>query len=162
MIGNISLTRTLLRRLPSCLRRDRGGLCGWRDRLSRPRENSVRTQDLKDRRGVTGEDVKRTPWWHRDLRGESEGIEIVGLQAVRTVLRSRGFGVRRLRERVSELDAPSRLMVTATGGFYAEADGASLECEIRIDGGDEGPSVAPGETEMTPSLLRPMDLREPS
>ena len=65
--------------------------------------NSVRTQDLKDQRGVTGEDVKRNSLGGTEISEENlQGSSIVGLAGGEGgYLRSRGFSIRRLCERVS-------------------------------------------------------------
>ena len=109
--------------------------------------NSVRTQDLKDRQAVTREDVRR------DTLGSSEIDErdLVAARVVRIDGKESGncdpangeWG-----DCVSQginLDAPSRLLVTATGGFYSEGGPALAECELRIDGQDASLSEGPGE-----------------
>jgi hypothetical protein len=109
--------------------------------------NSVRTQDLKDRRGVTGEDVRRNT-----LGGlEVDEATLVGARIVHLSGEEAGncdpasavWG-----DCVSEsisLDDPAQLLVTATGGFFSEGAAAAAECEIRIDGQDASLSDGPGE-----------------
>jgi len=108
--------------------------------------NSVRTQDLKDRRGVTGEDVRRNTLGRSEIdEGDLVGSRIVDLKG------NQGGNCDPLDSvyvncvsQSMTLDAPSRLLITATAGFYAEADDAKAVCEIRVDGVDQALSENPG------------------
>ena len=44
-----------------------------------------------------------------------------------------------------DLEDPSQLLVTATGGVSSEGAGANAECELRLDGVDAPISEGPGE-----------------
>jgi hypothetical protein len=109
--------------------------------------NSVRTQDLKDRRGVSGADARRNTFGGREVDEQSlAGSQIVLLRGEQggPCDPQGGVFVDCVDGSVS-LDFPSRLFVTATGGFYSEADDATSECEIRVDGVDVPQSSAPGQ-----------------
>jgi hypothetical protein len=109
--------------------------------------NSVRTQDLKDRRGVTGEDVRRNSLGGKQI----DEASLVGAR-VAAISGSANLGcdpspsifVDCVSESL-ELHASSRLLVIVTGGFVSEADDANVECEIRVDGEDASLSDLPGE-----------------
>jgi len=104
--------------------------------------NGVRTQDLKDRKAVLGEDVKKNSLGSTEIN-ESSLIALFGNQAGDCDPPNSTF----INCATESLDLASRsqLLVTATGGFSSEADGASAECEVRVDGEDESLSEVPGE-----------------
>ena len=95
--------------------------------------NSVRTQDLKDRKAVKGEDVKRNSLGSAEIN-ESSLITVDGeqaadcdpLNAVWIDCASEDLDIR----------SPSQLLITATGGFSSEMNSARAECEVRVDGLD--------------------------
>lgn len=109
--------------------------------------NSVRTQDLKDRRGVTGEDVRRNTLGASEIMEEaldgSRIVELAGSQAGDCDPQDAVFVDCALK--TLSLESSSRLLITATGGFSSEADGANAECEVRVDGQDQSTSEGPGE-----------------
>jgi len=109
--------------------------------------NSVRTQDLKDRRGVEGEDVRRNSLGASEIEEASlVGSRIIDLQGAEGPDCNPIAAV--WADCVSEsleLATSSQLMVTVTGGFYSQADDAHVECEVRIDEADASLSDAPGE-----------------
>lgn len=109
--------------------------------------NSVRTQDLKNRRGVTGEDVRRNTLGKSEIDERSlEGDRIVDLQGAQPADCDPQDSVFvDCASELIELQSPSRLLAVVTGGFSSEADGANAECEIRIDGEDQATSEGPGE-----------------
>jgi len=117
--------------------------------------NSIRTQDLKDRRGVTGADVRRNSLGNSEIDEESLiGARIVRLQGqqVGDCDPQNSVFVDCVSETL-DLDLVSQLLVTVTGGFSSEADGANSECEIRVDGADANLSERPGEiTDNTDAL----------
>ena len=117
--------------------------------------NSVRTQDLKDRRGVTGEDVRRNAIGSRETNERS----LVGSQVVK-LAGSQGTDCDPTDSTFSDcvaqpidLPTPSRLLVTVTGGFYGEGDDANAECESRVDGQDASLSSSPGELSNNSDVL---------
>lgn len=109
--------------------------------------NSVRTQDLKDRRGVTGEDVRGNTIGGREidesdlaggriaqLAGNQDGdCDPVEVTFVDCVVQ----GV--------ELQGSSRLLAVTTGGLSSEGAPANATCEVRVDGADQALSETPGE-----------------
>lgn len=109
--------------------------------------NSIRTQDLKDRRGVTGDDVKRNSLGGKQIDEASlVGSRIVRLQGSQAGDCDPQAGV--FGDCASEsidLKSSSQLLVIVTGGFSSEANGANAECEVRVDGHDEALSDTPGE-----------------
>ena len=109
--------------------------------------NSVRTQDLKDRRGVTGEDVRRNSIGDREIDEASlRGDRIVDLKGTQALDCDPPDSV--FVDCVTQslvLESESRLLITTTGGISSEAAGANAECEIRVDGQDAPISEAPGE-----------------
>ncbi len=109
--------------------------------------NSVRTQDLKDRRGVTGEDVRRNTIGGLEVdEGSLQGDRIVGLEGTQASDCDPADSVFADCAAVSlSLDSPSQLLVTATGGVSSEGVGANAECEVRVDGADAPVSEGPGE-----------------
>jgi len=112
--------------------------------------NSVRTQDLKDRRGVRGEDVRRNSLGAAEIDGASL-VAFDGEQAPDCDPQNNVWI-----DCVSvdlELDGSRELLVTATGGFSSEADNSTAECEVRIDGQDEPLSELPGELTDNSSAL---------
>ncbi len=110
--------------------------------------NSVRTQDLKDRRAVRGKDVRRNTLGADEVKEQSlDGSRIVRLEGTQAGNCDPANSV--WMDCVSQsltLDSASQLMVTGTGGFYGEGPGAaSAECELRFDGQDANVSDGPGE-----------------
>jgi hypothetical protein len=112
--------------------------------------NSVRTQDLKDRKAVEGEDVKKNSLGSAEI-DESSLITLQGEQAADCDPLNAVY-VDCVAETL-DLDSPSQLLVTATGGFSSEANDAKADCEIRIDGEDEPLSESPGEVADNTSAL---------
>jgi hypothetical protein len=119
------------------------------------KNDSVRTQDLKDRRAVRAKDVKRntlggTEIDERSLDG-SRIVDLAGAEATDCDPQDSLF-LNCVTEEVN-LESPSRLLITATGGFYAEANNANAVCEVRLDGVGQGLSEKPGvEADNTSSL----------
>ena len=109
--------------------------------------NSVRSQDLKDRRGVTGEDVRRDTLGSREVdEGSLKGARIVDLSGTQGPSCDPADSV--FSDCVAQqvkLTSSSRLFVTVTGGLISDGDSANAECEIRIDGQDANLSALPGE-----------------
>jgi len=104
--------------------------------------NSVRTQDLKNRRGVTGEDVRRNSLGRSEI-DQASLLTAIGNQAPNCDPQTAVY-----MDCVSEsidLDAPSHLVVVTTAGFSSEAANARAECEVRVDGLDADLSENPGE-----------------
>lgn len=111
------------------------------------KNNSIRSKDLKNRQSVAARDVRRDSLGKREIKEESlVGARIVSLEGTQAgdCDPAASVWVDCVSEPV-DLEAPSRLQVTATGGFYSEADGAMAECEVRVDGQDAGLSDDPGE-----------------
>jgi hypothetical protein len=109
--------------------------------------NSVRTQDLKDRRAVRAKDVQRNTLGGVEIdEAKLEGDRIVGMEGTQAGNCDPANSI--WGDCVSQsitLDDPSQLMVTGTGGFYSEGAAASAECELRVDGQDANVSDGPGE-----------------
>ena len=80
------------------------------------------------------------------MSGRSMGRRIVDLEGSQAVDCDPQDAV--FIECVSEtlsLSSEGKLLITATGGFFSEGDGANAECEVRIDGEDQASSDGPGE-----------------
>lgn len=109
--------------------------------------NSIASQDLRDRRAVSGIDVRKDTLGAREINERAlTGSRIVDLKAEQDpncVLDSGTF-VDCVSIPVSA-SRPSRLLATAAGGFVSNADGANAECEVRLDDADEAIGQAPGE-----------------
>jgi hypothetical protein len=109
--------------------------------------NSVRTQDLKDRRGVSGEDVRRNTLGGPEIDERS----LIGARLLSLTGKDSGpcdpsvASFADCATATVQLDSPARFLVMATAGFFAEADDASLECEIRINGEDAPVGSTPGQ-----------------
>ncbi len=111
------------------------------------KNDSVRTQDLKDRRAVRGKDVQRNTLGGREIdEGSLDGDRILSLDGAQAGNCDPADSVwTDCASQVVNLNNPSQLLVTGTGGFYSEGAAASAECELRIDGQDANASEGPGE-----------------
>ena len=94
--------------------------------------NSVRTQDLKDRRGVIGEDVKKNTLGEKEIDESSlVGDRIVSLEGTQALDCDPAVPCSRIvSPKLSNSTRPADYCVTTTGGVSSEADGANAECEI--------------------------------
>jgi len=104
--------------------------------------NGVRTQDLKDRRGVTGEDVRRNSLGNAEI-DEASLLSIQGEQEADCDPPDATYVD--CASKTIDLASPSQLLVIATGGFASETNGARADCEVRVDGQDQPLSERPGE-----------------
>jgi hypothetical protein len=114
---------------------------------ARVKDNSIQSVDLKDGQAVTGQDVRRNTFGADQIDESSlVGSRIVGLRGTEggTCDPQDSVWIDCVAQSL-ELDSPSRLLVTATGGYFSEADAAALECEVRLDGQDTALSAGPGE-----------------
>lgn len=111
------------------------------------KNNSIRSKDLKNGQSVAGRDVRRDTLGKREIAEQSlVGTRIVSLEGAQAsdCDPAPSVWIDCVSESV-DLETRSRLLVTTTGGFYSEADGAMAECEVRVDGQDAGLSDDPGE-----------------
>jgi hypothetical protein len=116
--------------------------------------NSVRTQDLKDRRGVVGEDVRRNALGGTEIDERSlAGAKLVGLEGEQAgTCDPQDTTFTDCVAETVQLAGPSRLLVITSAGFYAEGDDATAECELRIDGVDASIGSTPGQEADNSSL----------
>jgi hypothetical protein len=108
--------------------------------------NSIRSIDLKNRKGVRGKDVKP---------GTITGRQIdEGTLSARSIARvaARGASDCALQSQPRNCVAttitvarPSNLLVIATGNQETTGSSAQTSCRLAIDGAAEGLSIAPGE-----------------
>jgi hypothetical protein len=112
------------------------------------RDNSLRSEDLKNRKAVRGTDVARNALRggqiaERTLKAESfaplagEGKAVCDLTAATSAVECVKTSIR--------LKRRSRLLVVATGGQESGGVPTHASCAINIDGIDVGGGAAPGE-----------------
>jgi len=111
------------------------------------RNDSVRSVDLKDRKAVKARDVRRNALTGKEIRertlnaaefapvawnqGSCNPDSDIPVGCAGTMIR---------------LPARGRMLVIATGDFFTDDDGGSLECRIAVDGVEEPGASQPGVT----------------
>ena len=112
--------------------------------------NSLRSADLKDRKGVGGVDVKRDALAGKEVDeaalNASEFAPVAGVNGARDCNPASSTPIDCVSTRVN-LRRQARLLVVATGGRYAAAsdpDGSAAGCDIRIDGSAAASFATPG------------------
>ncbi|MDQ3571886.1 MAG: hypothetical protein M3383_03375 [Actinomycetota bacterium] len=112
------------------------------------KDNSIRSQDLRDGRAVRGKDVRPNSLGGREINERalvaSRFIALHGSEAGNCDPSSSAF-IDCVDVQIP-LKRSSRLLVMATGGLAANAPGiARSQCEIRIDGVDAPAFTQPGD-----------------
>lgn len=118
------------------------------------RDGSVRSIDLRDGKGVRGRDLKPDSLAGQQIDEASlDASQFLAIAGHSDAVGCDPTGITTAcLETTVDLLKPSRLLVVATGGQYTpigDADGSTARCQIRIDNGDRGISVSPGESGTT-------------
>lgn len=115
------------------------------------RNGSIRSIDLKDGNGVGARDVRMNSLGGKEIdEALLDASQLMGIAGHSDAVSCDPTAVMSpcLSTSVA-LSQPSRLFVVATGNQYTaigDSDGSQALCQLRIDDGDRGLSVSPGES----------------
>jgi hypothetical protein len=111
------------------------------------KDDTVRSADLRDRRGVRGEDVARNSLRGTEIAEQTldaarfapvAGAEPVGCNPTGATFLDCAAAIVRL-------ERPGRILAVATGGEESSGGPAQALCQVRIDNASTALSVHPGE-----------------
>lgn len=112
------------------------------------RNNSIVSDDLRDKRGVAGSDVIRDSFGRREVDERS----LVGGRLLPVRGGTRGAcdlstpGFTECVATTLRLPRRGRILAVATGAFHGDDSGpTSARCELRVDGGGDPIGQSPGE-----------------
>ena len=112
------------------------------------RNNSLRSQDLKNRKAVKARDVRREALTGNEIKERTlEGGEFAPMAGDRGSCVPADGVFAECASTQLRLRTRSRLLVVATGDFFGSEPGARLVCRIAIDGEPEAGGSTPGQIE---------------
>lgn len=113
------------------------------------RNGAIRSADLRNRRAVAAQDVRRNSLGRAQISEQSldasRFAKVAGKEASDCDPNSLTVFVECARASV-HLSRPARILVVATGNEESDASGAGANCEIRIDETPSATGVNPGES----------------
>lgn len=109
------------------------------------RDNSIRSEDLRDRVAVRGPDVATNSLDGREIREQKlVGTRLVGVAGAQTP-ECEVSGATSCASTSIRLRREGVILATATGAFFGDGD-AAASCEVQLDGAAAPISQTPGET----------------
>ena len=117
--------------------------------------DSIRSKDLRDRKAVKTEDVKRDGLTGKAIRERTlDAGEFASLASdVSGFCNPTDGDLVDCSETSVALPRAGRLLVIATGDYFSSGSGSHLSCKIAIDGVNEPGAVTPGEVEVNTSSI---------